>query len=369
MKKIIFLLALVIAVSCLFVSCDEKPSEITPETNIKDAWTIPYQYDLSKYVDITKEDYIGVSYTARETEATDEEIYSQINALLDKHATYSNISDRAAKKGDIVNIDFLGSIGGVEFSGGAAKAQEIEIGAGGYIPGFEDGIIGHNIGETFTIDTTFPEDYGNEDLNGKVAQFEITLNSIKQKNLPELTDAFIEKNTESKTVMEYYAFLKDEITKSNESSVKVIQKNEAFATIMKNCKILKYPEKELNVYVNEFLYQYMVPAQNEGIPFEKYVTENLGVSMDEFNNYAQQYAKDKVAQEIVFFAIAYQVGAFDVLTKADYDNYLKNVSSEYLKTPEEFLQMYGEDAIWRSLVYDSVMDYVIENGKETAPKK
>ncbi len=368
MKKILILLAVILTASCFVVSCN-KVDKNDPATSVKDIWDVPYQYDLSEYIDISREDYIGVAYSARNSEATDEEINAEINALLAEHATYADISDRPAEKGDLVNIDFQGYLDGVAFEGGTAKGEELELGVGGYITGFEDGVVGHNIGETFTIDATFPEDYGVDDLNGKTAQFEITLNSIKEIIYPELTDAFVAANTDSETVIEYYAALKEEITESNSSSAKVLQKNEAFDTIVKNCKILSYPEKEYQQYYSSFISQYMAAAQSAGVDFETYITETAKITMAEFNTYAEDYAKSMIEQELVFFAIAHAEGVFDVLTKADYDNYLTNVSAEYMSTPEQFVAMYGEDSIWRSLVYDSVMDWVLENGIEVVTKE
>ena len=114
-----------------------------------------------------------------ETEVTDETVDSQIEQIRQNYATYTEITDRAAQEGDMVTIDYSGAIDGVAFDGGTASGQQLELGAGGYIDGFEDGIVGHTTGETFDVNTTFPDPYENTpDLAGKDAVFTITLTKI-----------------------------------------------------------------------------------------------------------------------------------------------------------------------------------------------
>ena len=361
MKKIALVMALLLLSCCLF-SCS-KIDKNDPNTKMTDIWDVPYQYDLSKYIDISKEDYIGVSYEQKDTEVTDEDVQYEIEKLLTQNAQYVDESGRVAQTGDYVNIDFQGYLDGVAFEGGVAKGEDFIIGEGGYIDGFEEGIVGHKAGETFTIDATFPEDYGVEDLDGKTAQFDITLNKVQKVVYPALTDEFIKEKTDSQSVSDYYTFVTEELKAANISSARVQQKNEAFDTISRNIVIRDYPESELKRYSQEFVNQVLIQAQSYGQDFQSFIAAN-GLSMDEFYSYANEYAKSRVEMELIFFAIANNEGIVENLTKFDYDEYLANVSADYLTTPEEFVKMNGEEGIWRSLVWDRAMDFVLENGVE-----
>jgi trigger factor len=367
MKKIALILAIVLAFSCVMISCKKEVDVNDPATSIRDLWEVPYQYDLSKYIDISEEDYIGVSYTKADINVTDADVQREIQKLLDEHSTKIEITDRAAEEGDYVNVDYTGYMDGELMENGSNKGDEFQIGNASFIPGFQEGIVGHKVGETFTVDATFPEDYGVEELNGKTAQFEMVLNSVYTLEYPTVDDAFIAENTEYETLLDYYSATQEELVKKAESSAVVTQKNEAFAKIYENVEILDYPEAEYQMYYQQFVNQYYAIAESYGQDFETFITQTANSSVEEFKSYAEQYAKSTVDMEMIFFAIANKVGVIDALTKKQYDEYLINIAAEYLTTPEEFLKNYGEESIWRSLVWDTVMDYVLENGVETAP--
>ena len=133
----------------------------------------------------------------------DEEVAAELARVQDRNARKVEITDRAAQNGDIVNIDFVGTVDGVKFDGGEAEGFDLTLGSGQFIPGFEDQVVGMNIGETKDVNVTFPENYQAENLKGKAAVFAVKLNAIQGKELPELTDEFIKDATGSETVEEY----------------------------------------------------------------------------------------------------------------------------------------------------------------------
>lgn len=369
MKKIALILALLLAFSCVLVSCkDNKVDKNDPNAKITDLWDAPYQYDLDDYIEIDESDYIGVTYTKADTTVTEAQVYAEIQKLLDEHAIYTDVSGRPASNGDFVNIDYKGFIDGEELENGAEEGAEFELGYASFIPGFQEGIVGHNVGDKFTVDATFPEDYGVENLNGKTAQFEMTLNKIQEVSYPELSDTFIAENTDYETVTEYYTSINEKLVKQAESSAVVTQKNEAFSKVYPNVEILKVPEKEYTKYYQDFIAQYYSLAEQYGQDFETFITETAGSTVEEFKKYAEEYANSTVEMELVFFAIANREGITENLTKAHYDDYLENIAAEYMSTPEEFVNMYGEESVWRSLVWDSVMDFVLANGVAVEPE-
>ena len=143
------------------------------------------------------DDYADITISADLGQVSDDDINDYIDSnVLSNFATTNEVKDRAAADGDTVNIDYVGRIDGVAFDGGDTKGSgaDLTLGSGTYIDNFEDQIVGHTPGETFDVTVTFPEDYGNEDLNGKEAVFETTLNYIKESVTPELTDDWVKEN-------------------------------------------------------------------------------------------------------------------------------------------------------------------------------
>ena len=143
------------------------------------------------------DDYADITISADLGQVSDDDINDYIDSnVLSNFATTNEVKDRAAADGDTVNIDYVGRIDGVAFDGGDTKGSgaDLTLGSGTYIDNFEDQIVGHTPGETFDVTVTFPEDYGNENLNGKEAVFETTLNYIKESVTPELTDDWVKEN-------------------------------------------------------------------------------------------------------------------------------------------------------------------------------
>ena len=148
------------------------------------------------------DDVSALPLSKADIEPTEAEIQTQIDTLLNQYATTQNITDRAAQSGDTVNIDYSGAVDGVAFTGGTATGYDLTLGSHSFIDGFEDQIIGHNIGDTFDVTVTFPEGYGDSTdaegntitLSGKEAVFSVTLNAITQSVVPTLTDEWVEAN-------------------------------------------------------------------------------------------------------------------------------------------------------------------------------
>ena len=196
MKKIIATLLTGICTMALLVGCGSAASN----RNIK----------ISKYKGLEIEKVEAV-------EVTDAAVEESIKSDLEILATETEVTDRPAQMGDVTTIDFLGKHDGVAFAGGEGKDYELELGSGAFIDGFEEGIVGHSIGETFDLNLTFPDPYTrNPDLAGEEVVFTVTLKAIKGKNVPELTDDILsEIGTSATTVEEYKAEVKKHLEESN----------------------------------------------------------------------------------------------------------------------------------------------------------
>ena len=175
----------------------------------KDGFTFKATVVVEPEIEI--KDYKGIEIEKMSTEVTEDMIDHEIEHVRERNSRMVTVEDRAAETGDTVVIDFEGFCGGEAFDGGKAENYNLELGSGNFIPGFEDQIVGHNADDEFTIDVKFPDEYQNDELKGKDAQFKIKLHEIKKKELPEVDDDFVKDVSEKDTVAEYREELKEQI--------------------------------------------------------------------------------------------------------------------------------------------------------------
>ncbi len=232
---------------------------------------------------------------------TDEDIDAYIQSELEAEADAVAAEDRAVEKGDTVKIDFVGKMNGEAFDGGSAEDYPLTIGSGVFIPGFEDSIIGHKIGETFDWNGKFPDNYGGEEMAGKDVVFTITVNAI----VPELSDEWVKAVSEkSKTVEEYKKevtdLLEDNVQKSYEYSIETA----VWEKVMENTTVEKYPEKELDEKNKAWIGEYEAAAEYYGIDYQTFIEEQMGMPLEDFEKQIETSVKDVVKEEMVVEAIA-----------------------------------------------------------------
>ena len=232
---------------------------------------------------------------------TDDDIDAYIQSELEEEADAVAAEDRAVEKGDTVKIDFVGKMNGEVFDGGSAEDYPLTIGSGAFIPGFEDSIIGHKIGETFDWNGKFPDNYGGEEMAGKDVVFTITVNAI----VPELSDEWVKAVSEkSKTVEEYKkevtGLLEDNAQKSYEYSIETA----VWEKVMENSTVKKYPEKEVDEKNKAWIGEYETAAEYYGIDYQTFIEEQMGMPLEDFEKQIETAVKDVVKEKMVVEAIA-----------------------------------------------------------------
>ena len=236
------------------------------------------------------------AYTVKE-----EDVDAEGNRLLDRNARKVPVEGRAAANGDIANIDFVGTVDGVKFDGGEAEGFDLTLGSGQFIPGFEDQVIGMNVGESKDINVTFPENYQAENLKGKAAVFAVKLNSLTGKELPELNDEFIKEATGSETVEAYKEKVKERLTVQAERRSNDATENSILDAIAANAKA-EIPqamiEREIDGLVQKFEYQLMY----QGLKLEDYLNF-LKVTMSDFRKNYEEQAKKNVMNQLIISKI------------------------------------------------------------------
>ncbi|MEG0979248.1 MAG: trigger factor [Oscillospiraceae bacterium] len=255
----------------------------------KDGALIKLKVTVSPEVELG--DYKSLSATKAPVKVEDSEIDEQINQILERSARYISVDDRAVEDGDMVAIDFDGYVDGKAFEGGKAENYDLTIGSGAFIPGFEEQVIGHKIGENFDINITFPNEYA-EALANKDAVFKIKINDIKQKELPEINDEFAKDVSEFDTMEEFKADLHKqlEIRKQDESEAGVDdQILEQLAGLVKAEIPQAMIERRMDESVNEFAYR----MQSQGMELDTYL-QFTGMTRDSFRESLREKSETQV---------------------------------------------------------------------------
>lgn len=309
-------------------------------------------------------DYKGLEYEETKTTVTDADVDAKIQSLLNQYATNTQVKEGTVANGDNVNIDFVGSIDGVEFDGGNSNGAgyDLTLGSGSMIPGFEEGIVGHKIGETFNVKATFPENYGKDELNGKEADFKITLNYKTDSQLPEYNDAFIASYTDATTVLEYEESVRKDLVEQYEKSDKSANESAVMKVLVEKITYNEYPEKEMQDLIDQSISQQEQAASQYGYSLGDYVTARYGFSNeDAFREYVQGLAEDFMKEKIAVCAVAKDAGI--TVDKAEVDDYKKSVMDYYGYDESKLKENYSsEDLVYYALA-QKVVDYLLENGK------
>ena len=231
----------------------------------------------------------------------DADVDKEIERLLDRNARKIEVSDRPCQNGDTVNIDFVGTIDGVKFDGGEAAGFDLSLGSGQFIPGFEDQVVGMNVGESRDVNVRFPENYQAEELKGKDAVFAVKLNSVKGKELPELTDAFIKDATGSETIEEYKAKTKERLQQQADKNSLDATENSILDAISATAEA-EIPqamiEREIDGLVQKFEYQLMY----QGLKLQDYL-DFIKTTKEEFRKNYEEQAKKNVLNQLVISQI------------------------------------------------------------------
>lgn len=347
-----YVLSLALGMSML-TGCGKKVDGVDQESMID---------KYAAYCDLPE--YKGLEYEETKSTVTDADVKTKIDSLLQQYATKTQVKEGTVKEGDNVNIDFVGSIDGVEFDGGNSNGAgyDLTLGSGSMIPGFEDGIMGHKVGETFNIKATFPENYGKENLNGKEADFKVTINYMTDTQLPEYNDAFIASYTDATTVLEYEDSVRKDLVEQYEKSDKSANESAVMQVLVEKTTYNEYPQKEMQDLIDQSIAQQEKAASQYGYSLGDYVTARYGFqSEDDFREYVQGLAEDYMKEKIAVCAVAKDAGI--TVTKEEVDDYKKTVMDYYGYDSSTLEENYSsEDLVYYALA-QKVVDYLLENGK------
>lgn len=323
-------------------------------------------FDITLTVEVEPEvklgAYTGLEVKKVEAKVSEEHIMHHIEEMAERNARRIEITDRAVENGDIVHLDFVGSVDGVEFEGGKSENYELVIGSHTFVDTFEDQLIGVKVGEEKNVEVTFPEDYGSEDLKGKKAVFVCKINKIEKKELPEINDEWASNVSEFDTLQE----LKDDIAKHDEEHAKEHAEAEENNALIE--KVVEGAEVEIPNCLVERELDYMMDDINNRLMYQGFTLEQyalkVGKKVEELREEQREFAKQNVKVRLVVEEL---IKKEDIkVTDADKDEKLKELCERFGKTLEEIKENFPKEQmvyLENEIIMDKLIAFLRENNK------
>ena len=329
------------------------------------------EFSATVYVvpDVELGNYKGLKVVQYLPPVSDEDINRRIERDVETVTTRESVSDRAVEDGDYCNIDYKGTLDGVPFDGGTAEGQELQIGSGTFIPGFEPQLIGMNIGEEKDITVTFPENYHAENLKGKEAVFNVILNAIQVEVKPELDDEFAQDVSEHESFEEYKKAIKKELEDIAKENSEVKVKDQLLNQVVdaSDCDI---PQAMIDDEVSQIVRQMNMQFAYQGLRFDDYLRFMCIDSREKLIEHYSPSATMNVKQALVLEAIAEKEAIIE--SEEDLDEFINEYAKQEGRETEELKKSLSEDTIEeiRSLIKKrKASDYIFENAKIEVKRK
>lgn len=359
MKKLLATM-LIAAMTLSLAACSNEETAATVQ-KVADAAEELYLKDINPSDYVTLGDYKNLTPSIVKEEITDEQVQSYVESLPSQYPDRTEVTGRAAQIGDVANIDYEGKLDGVAFEGGTAQGYDLSLGSGTFIPGFEDGVVGMEIGSTKDIDLTFPTEYGNSDLAGKAVVFTVKLNALQEETVPKLDDAFAQKLGE--TDLEG---LKASVKASFEQSAETDYQNRLLDDIenqiLASSTFKDIPEAYVNSMYNQYMDSLTQYAAQAGASEGQVASYFFGVSEENYQEGMKEWAAEMAKKYIMLGAIAAENNITITPEEVDKDiqDMLSSSGSE-MSLDEYKAQMNYLEAYSENMLVMKVEDYIITN--------
>jgi len=318
--------------------------------------------DLKPEIDLDK--YSGIEAEKEKVEISEDEINEYLKQKQEEHTQLENTDKQFVEENDYVIIDYEGKIDGESFPGGSEEEFGLEIGAEKFIPGFEEKLIGHKVGEEFEIEVTFPEDYQAPDLAGKTAIFDIEIKEIKEKVKPEINDDLAKEATEYETIEEY----KDEIRKRIKEDKEARASNEFVRNILDKISEnvdVEIPDEIINKELDLIYYETTQQFAGQDFSFEE-VLEQSGMDREAWDQQNYPQAKKRALDKLILEAIIREEEI--EISEEELQEEIKRLAEQYSQEPEDFRQRLEDsnqiDQFLNDLKRQKAIDFLKENNIE-----
>ena len=318
---------------------------------------VDFKVSVTTYPEIEIGEYKGLKAEKTAVKVTPEEVEAEVNAMAERNARMVSVEDRAAQNGDTVIIDFEGFTDGVAFEGGKGEGHSLTLGSGQFIPGFEDQIVGKNIGDEFDVNVTFPEDYGAKELAGKEAVFKVKLHEIKVRELPTVDDEFAKDVSEFDTLDALKADLEKKALERKTKAADEAVENALVQQIVDSIKG-EIPEAMFENRLEQLTEDFAYRLQSQGLNLEtylKYTNSNIDEFKKSFRPQAESQVKFRLALE--------KIAELENITPSE-----EELEAEYAKLAESYgveadkvKSVIPAEEISKDLAVGKAIDLVKEN--------
>ena len=303
--------------------------------------------------------YKGIEINKVEYNVTDQDIDDQLEMIREQNARWVAVQDRPAKEGDLLTIDYKGFVDGEAFEGGTAEKQTLEIGSQRFIPGFEEQLVGMNVGDEKEIQVTFPEEYHAEDLKGKDATFEIKVHEIKEKELPELDDEFVKDISEFDTLEEYKANLRKTMEENAKQREKIEMENQLLEKVVENAKV-DIPEVMVENEIDAMVRDMDFRMRYQGLDLQTYL-DMINTSTEDFRAQFKDEAYNRVKLQLTLEQVIKEEKI--EVSDEDLEREYAKIAEQYKLDLDRVKKDYQgrEEGLKRSLAVQKAVDFLMEN--------
>ena len=313
--------------------------------------------------EVTLGEYKGVEVEKSDVEVTEEDINKEVDKERENNSRTIDVDDRAVENGDIIKLDFDGSVDGVPFEGGKAENYTLTIGSGSFIPGFEDQLIGTKIGEEKDVTVTFPEDYHEKSLAGKEAVFKCKVNAITVKELPEADDEFASEVSEFETLAEYKEDIKKKLTEKKEKAARAKKEAQAIEKAVENAT-MEIPDAMIDTQVQSMMEDFARRMQSQGLSLEQYF-QFTGMDVKKMHDQMKPEALKRIQNSLVLEAVAKAENI--EISDEKVDEEIAKMAEAYKMEVEKLKGIIGDserDQMKKDLAVQAAADLIADAAKE-----
>lgn len=333
------------------------------DLNVGDDGVLTLTVETGLYPEVTLGEYKGLEVEKAEATVTDEDVEAEINRLVQRNSSIENV-ERAAQDGDTVVIDFDGYIDGEPFEGGKGEEYSLRLGSATFIPGFEDQVVGMNIGDEKDVNVTFPEDYGAQELAGKPAVFKVKLIAVKETVSPVIDDEFAKDVSETADTLEdLRKELAEKLQKDKTEEAENAFKNAAVQAAMDNMTAV-IPDSMVEAQLDDMMQQYSMSMQQSGFSLEQYA-QMMGTTVAGLREQSRAGATAQIRNTLLLEKVA-EVEAIEV-SEEEIEEQYKKMAEEYQMEVDQVKQYLSAEELEREQKFQKAMDLITSTAVAKAP--